>query len=525
MSIELKDGNAARKLVLKGIKKLEKAVGVTLGARGKNVGIEGRKITKDGVSVAKCMSDKDPYVNYGMDLIKDVAVNTDDIVHDGTTTATVIASAMCQKANQNIVAGANPMEMKKGLEKATKVVVDFIKSSSIPVLSDSKKIREVAIVSANGDEVIGELIADAVKEVKETGLVRVEEGKGVETRVEFLDGMEYESGWMTPYFINSDRAECVLDNPYILLCEKPIAKMEDVVKVLEPIAKQGRSLLIIAENVEGEAFPTFVKNAAERRLKVCCVKAKGTGDEKIDLLEDVAAKTGATLISESKGVKLKECGVEILGQADKIVVGQKKTTIIGGKGDASVIEKRIDNISTIKMKATGVWEKEQLDLRSASLKGGVAVIHVGAVSEQEVKEKRDRVDDAVGATKAAMEEGIVSGGGVIYLRALKSLKSLKTDSRDEEIGVELVRSSLEAPLRRMIANAEGAPDVVVDKVKKGKGNFGYNVRTEKYCDLVEDGIIDPAKVSRVALENAASIAWMFMTTEVVIVDGRDNENQ
>lgn len=522
MTVSVKTGRDAKSKVLKGINKVSDAVKLTLGYGGRNIYIENYGATKDGVSVARSFTQlKNSYENIGSGMITDVASNAESGTGDGTTTATVLAQAIAVEGYRNVVAGANQMLIKKGIDKATKVVVDAIAKMSIPVEVGSDMIRQVAEVSSNGDEEISRLIFDAMCSIGENGVVRVESAKDVETRLEIVNGMEFDSGWVHYLFATNEKMESELENPYVLVCEKPIAKMSDLMPVLEPVSKEGRPLVIVAEDFEGDALATILKNKMEGRIKICLVKAPYSGDVKVSFLEDIAFKTGATLVSEARGIKLSDSDVSVLGKASKIVVGKSKTTIIGGSGEQEQIDKRVEEIKIDIDNSKNPYEKTKLKERLAKLSGGVAVLYVGAVSEVELRERTDRVDDAVKATQASMEEGIVAGGGVAYIRAIKSLNKLKTDNKDEQVGVEIVIEALKAPLKQMVLNAGGDPSVVLNKVMKNTGNYGYNLRTEKYCDLVNDGIVDPAKVARVAIENASSISGMFLTTESVIVNDKE----
>ena len=522
MTVSVKTGHDAKSKVLAGINKVSDTVKLTLGYGGRNIYIENYGATKDGVSVARSFTQlKNSYENIGSGMITDVASNAESGTGDGTTTATVLAQAIAVKGYENVVAGANQMLIKKGIDKATKVVVDAIAKMSIPVEVGSDMIRQVAEVSSNGDEEISRLIFDAMCAIGENGVVRVESAKDVETRLEIVNGMEFDSGWVHYLFATNQKMESELENPYILLCEKPISKMSDLMPILDPVAKEGRPLVVVAEDFEGDALATILKNKMEGRIKICLIKAPYSGDVKVSFLEDIAFKTGATLVSEARGIKLSDSDVSVLGKASKIVVGKSKTTIIGGEGEQEQIDKRVEEIKIDIDNSKNPYEKTKLKERLAKLSGGVAVLYVGAISEVELRERTDRVDDAVKATQAAMEEGIVAGGGVAYIRAIKSLNKLKTNNKDEQVGVEIVIEALKAPLKQMVLNAGGDPSVVLNKVMKSTGNYGYNLRTEKYCDLVKDGIVDPAKVARVAIENASSISGMFLTTESVIVNDKE----
>ncbi|RKD96112.1 chaperonin GroEL [Marinifilum flexuosum] len=523
MAKEIKFNIEARDLLKKGVDELADAVKVTLGPKGRNVVIDRKfgapHITKDGVSVAKEIELSDPAANMGAQMVKEVASKTGDDAGDGTTTATVLAQSIVNVGLKNVTAGANPMDLKRGIDKAVAAVVANIKEQSQIVGEDFDKIQQVAQISANNDKKIGDLIADAFKAVTKEGVITVEEAKGTETHVKVVEGMQFDRGYISPYFItDGDKMEADLENPFILLYDKKVSTMKELMPVLEPAAQAGRPLMIIAEDVEGEALATLVVNRLRGSLKVAAVKAPGFGDRRKEMLEDIAILTGGVVISEEKGIKLEQATLEMLGQAEKITIDKENTTIVNGVGDKAAIDARVANIKTLIGNSTSDYDKEKLQERLAKLAGGVAVLYVGAASEVEMKEKKDRVDDALSATRAAVEEGIVPGGGVAYIRATAALEGLKGDNEDETTGIEIVKRAIEEPLRQIVANAGGEGAVVVDKVKAGEGDFGYNARLDVYQNLFETGVIDPAKVSRVALENAASIAGMFLTTECVLID-------
>jgi chaperonin GroEL len=523
MAKEIKFNIEARDLLKKGVDELADAVKVTLGPKGRNVVIDRKfgapHITKDGVSVAKEIELSDPAANMGAQMVKEVASKTGDDAGDGTTTATVLAQSIVNVGLKNVTAGANPMDLKRGIDKAVAAVVANIKEQSQIVGEDFDKIQQVAQISANNDKKIGDLIADAFKAVTKEGVITVEEAKGTETHVKVVEGMQFDRGYISPYFItDGDKMEADLENPFILLYDKKVSTMKELMPILEPAAQAGRPLMIIAEDVEGEALATLVVNRLRGSLKVAAVKAPGFGDRRKEMLEDIAILTGGVVISEEKGIKLEQATLEMLGQAEKITIDKENTTIVNGVGDKAAIDARVANIKTLIGNSTSDYDKEKLQERLAKLAGGVAVLYVGAASEVEMKEKKDRVDDALSATRAAVEEGIVPGGGVAYIRATAALEGLKGDNEDETTGIEIVKRAIEEPLRQIVANAGGEGAVVVDKVKAGEGDFGYNARLDVYQNLFETGVIDPAKVSRVALENAASIAGMFLTTECVLID-------
>lgn len=526
MSKEIKFNIEARNLLKEGVDRLADAVKVTLGPKGRNVVLEKKfgapQITKDGVTVAKEIELSDPYQNMGAQMVKEVASKTSDTAGDGTTTATVLAQSIISVGLKNVTAGANPMDLKRGIDKAVATVVESLKSQSQSVGDDLKKIEQVARISANNDEEIGKLIAMAMDKVKKEGVITVEEAKGTETKVEVVEGMQFDRGYISAYFVtNPDKMEVEMDNPYILIHDKKISSMKDLLPILEETARSGRGLMIIAEDVEGEALATLVVNRLRGSLKVCAVKAPGFGDRRKEMLEDIAILTGGTVISEERGMKLESATMADLGLADKVTVNKENTTIVNGAGDKDMIQARINQIKQQISTTTSDYDREKLQERLAKLAGGVAVLYIGAASEVEMKEKKDRVDDALHATRAAIEEGIIPGGGVAYLRAIPALDKLKGDNDDQNTGIEIVKRAIEEPLRQIVVNAglEGA--VIVQKVREGKGDFGYNAQTDKFENLLKAGVIDPAKVTRIALENAASIAGMFLTTEAVIVEEKE----
>jgi len=526
MAKELKFNIDARDTLKQGIDKLADAVKVTLGPKGRHVVIDKKfgapHITKDGVTVAKEIELSNTFENIGAQMVKEVASKTGDDAGDGTTTATVLAQAIVNVGLKNVTAGANPMDLKRGIDKAVEKIVESINEQSEQVGEDSDKIQQVAQISANNDEKIGTLIAEAFKAVTKEGVITVEEAKGTDTEVKTVEGMQFDRGFISPYFItNSDKMEADLENPYILLYDKKISTMKDLMPVLEPAAQSGRPLVIIAEDVDGEALATLVVNRLRGSLKVAAVKAPGFGDRRKDMLEDIAILTGGVVISDDKGMKLEQATIDMLGQAEKITIDKENTTIVNGSGAKDGIKERVTQIKSLISASTSDYDKEKLQERLAKLAGGVAVLYVGAASEVEMKEKKDRVDDALSATRAAVEEGIVPGGGVAYIRSIASLEGFKGNNEDETIGIEIVKKAIEEPLRQIIKNAGGEGAVVVDKIKSGKGDFGYNARTDVYENLLAAGVIDPAKVTRVALENAASIAGMFLTTECVIADEKE----
>ena len=519
----IKFNTESRDLLKSGVDQLANAVKVTLGPKGRNVIIDKKfgapHITKDGVSVAKEVELEDPFENMGAQLIKEVASKTGDSAGDGTTTATVLAQSIIGVGLKNVTAGANPMDLKRGIDKAVAKVVESIKAQSEEIGDDYTKIENVARISANNDEEIGKLIADAMKTVQKEGVITVEEAKGTDTTVDVVEGMQFDRGYISPYFMNNaDKMTCELDQPAILIYDKKISNLQDLLPVLEPVAKSGQPLLIIAEDVDSQALATLVLNSMRGSLKICAVKAPGFGDRRKEMLQDIATLTGGIVISEEVGLKLENATVEMLGHADKVVVSKENTTIVDGAGDKEAIAQRVQTIKAQIEKTTSDYDREKLQERLAKLAGGVAVLHVGAASEVEMKEKKDRVDDALCATRAAMAEGIIPGGGVAYIRATAELEGLKGENDDEQLGIEIVKRAIEEPMRQIVANAGKEGAVIVQKVKEGKGDFGYNARTDSYENFLKAGVIDPAKVARVALENAASIAGMFLTTECVIAD-------
>lgn len=528
MAKEIKFDIEARDQLKSGIDQLANAVKVTLGPKGRNVVIEKKfgapQVTKDGVTVAKEIELKDPYENLGAQMVKEVASKTGDDAGDGTTTATVLAQSIVSVGLKNVTAGANPMDLKRGIDKAVEAVVASIKEQAQTIGDDYKKIESVAKISANNDAVIGALIAEAMKKVNKEGVITIEESKGTDTYVDVVEGMQFDRGYLSPYFItNGEKMTAELENPFILIHDKKISTMKDLLPVLEATAQAGRPLLIIAEDVDGEALATLVVNRLRGSLKVCAVKAPGFGDRRKEMLEDIAVLTGGTVITEEKGMKLEQATIDMLGQCEKVTVDKENTTIVNGSGNADAIAARVAQIKKQMEITTSDYDKEKLQERLAKLAGGVAVIYVGAASEVEMKEKKDRVDDALHATRAAVEEGIVPGGGVALIRATEALANLKGENEDETTGIEIVKRAIEEPLRQIVANAGKEGAVVVQKVKEGKGDFGYNARTDEYQNLYEAGVIDPAKVTRVALENAASIAGMFLTTETVIVEAKEEK--
>ena len=527
MAKEIKFNIKAREELKNGVDALADAVKVTLGPKGRNVIIEKKfgapHITKDGVSVAREIELEDPFQNMGAQLVKEVASKTGDQAGDGTTTATVLAQAIVNVGLKNVAAGANPMDLKRGIDKAVSCVVEGIKSQSQEVDDDIDKIENVARVSANNDEEIGRLIAEAMKKVKKEGVITVEEAKGTETTVDIVEGMQFDRGYISPYFVtNSEKMECEMDSPYILLFDKKISNLKDLLPILEAVAQSGRPLLIIAEDVDNEALATLVVNRLRGLLKICAVKAPGFGDRRKEMLEDIAVLTGGTVISEVKGMQLSQASVQELGTAEKITINKDNTIIVNGSGSKQAISDRVNQIKAQIETTTSNYDKEKLQERLAKLAGGVAVLYIGAPSEVEMKEKKDRVDDALSATRAAIAEGIVPGGGIAYIRCLPKLEELKGDNDDENTGIAIIRRAIEEPLRQIVANAGVEGAVIVQKVKDGSGDFGYNARTDTFENFFSTGVIDPAKVTRVALENAASIAGMFLTTECVIADKKED---
>ena len=518
----------ARDQLKKGIDTLANAVKVTLGPKGRNVIIEKKfgapHITKDGVTVAKEVELADAYQNTGAQLVKEVASKTGDDAGDGTTTATVLAQAIVAEGLKNVTAGASPMDIKRGIDKAVAKVVDSIKGQAETVGDNYDKIEQVASVSANNDPVIGKLIADAMRKVSKDGVITIEEAKGTDTTIGVVEGMQFDRGYLSAYFVtNTEKMECEMEKPYILIYDKKISNLKDFLPILEPAVQTGRPLLVIAEDVDSEALTTLVVNRLRSQLKICAVKAPGFGDRRKEMLEDIAVLTGGVVISEEKGLKLEQATIEMLGTADKVTVSKDNTTIVNGAGDKENIKERCEQIKAQIVATKSDYDKEKLQERLAKLSGGVAVLYVGAASEVEMKEKKDRVDDALRATRAAIEEGIVPGGGVAYIRALVALEGFKGDNVDETTGIDIIKRAIEEPLRQIVANAGKEGAVVVQKVREGKADFGYNARTDVYENLHAAGVVDPAKVTRVALENAASIAGMFLTTECVIVEKKEDK--
>jgi len=527
MAKEIKFNIDARALLKEGVDQLADAVKVTLGPKGRHVVLEKKygapQITKDGVTVAKDIELADPYRNMGAQMVKEVASKTGDIAGDGTTTATVLAQSIINVGLKNITAGANPMDIKRGIDKAVEKVIKNLASQAKVIGDDLKKIEQVARISANDDEEIGRLIAEAMGKVHKEGVITVEESKGTTTSVEVVEGMQFDRGYISAYFVtNAEKMEADLENPYILIYDKKISTMKDMLPVLESTAQTGRPLLIISEDVESEALATLVVNRLRGSLRVCAVKAPGFGDRRKEMLEDIAILTGGTVISEEKGLKLEHTTLEMLGTSEKVTVNKENTTIVNGAGDKDMIKARIAQIRQQMATTTSDYDKEKLQERLAKLAGGVAVLYIGAASEVEMKEKKDRVDDSLHATRAAIEEGIVPGGGVAYIRAISALEGLKGDNEDQTTGIEIIKRAIEEPLRQIAANAGKEGAVVVQNVKSGKGDYGYNAQTDSYEKLFVSGVIDPAKVTRVALENAASVAGMFLTTEAVIVDVKED---
>ena len=518
----------ARDQLKKGIDTLANAVKVTLGPKGRNVIIEKKfgapHITKDGVTVAKEVELADAYQNTGAQLVKEVASKTGDDAGDGTTTATVLAQAIVAEGLKNVTAGASPMDIKRGIDKAVAKVVESIKSQSEKVGDNYDKIEQVASVSANNDPVIGKLIADAMRKVSKDGVITIEEAKGTDTTIGVVEGMQFDRGYLSAYFVtNTEKMECEMEKPYILIYDKKISNLKDFLPILEPAVQTGRPLLVIAEDVDSEALTTLVVNRLRSQLKICAVKAPGFGDRRKEMLEDIAVLTGGVVISEEKGLKLEQATIEMLGTADKVTVSKDNTTIVNGAGAKENIKERCEQIKAQIASTKSDYDKEKLQERLAKLSGGVAVLYVGAASEVEMKEKKDRVDDALRATRAAIEEGIVAGGGVAYIRAMDALEGLQGDNADETTGIDIIKRAIEEPLRQIVANAGKEGAVVVQKVREGKADFGYNARTDVYENLHAAGVVDPAKVTRVALENAASIAGMFLTTECVIVEKKEDK--
>ena len=530
MAKEIKFDVDAREQLKQGVDQLANAVKVTLGPKGRNVVIEKKfgapQITKDGVTVAKEIELEDKFQNTGAQLVKSVASKTGDDAGDGTTTATILTQAIVTEGLKNVTAGANPLDLKRGIDKAVNAVVDYIKENAEIVNDNYDKIEQVATVSANNDPEIGKLIADAMRKVSKDGVITIEESKSRDTYINVVEGMQFDRGYLSGYFVtDSDKMECVMDNPYILIYDKKISNIKDFLPILQPAAESGRPLLVIAEDVDSEALTTLVVNRLRGGLKICAVKAPGFGDRRKAMLEDIAVLTGGVVISEEKGLKLEQATLEMLGTCDKVTVSKDNTTIVKGAGQKELIADRIAQIKNEIANTTSSYDKEKLQERLAKMAGGVAVLYVGANSEVEMKEKKDRVDDALCATRAAIEEGVVVGGGTTYIRALEALKGVKGENADEQTGVYIVERAIEEPLRQIVRNAGGEGAVVVQKVREGEGDFGYNARKDVYEDLRAAGVIDPAKVERVALENAASIAGMFLTTECLIVDKPEEKPQ
>jgi chaperonin GroEL len=518
----------AREALKKGVDELSNAVKVTLGPKGRNVILDksfgAPVITKDGVTVAKEIELSDRIENMGAQMVKEVASKTNDIAGDGTTTATVLAQAIVTTGLKNVTAGANPMDLKRGIDKAVVEVIKSLKKQTKQINDSGEKVQQVATVSANNDETIGKLIAEAMGKVKKDGVITIEEAKGIETYVDVVEGMQFDRGYISPYFVtDTEKMEAVYENPYLLIHDKKISVMKDLLPILEKVAQSGRPMLIVAEDVETEALATLVVNKLRGGLKVVAVKAPGFGDRRKEMLEDIAVLTGGTVISEEKGYKLEDTTLDNLGEAEKITIDKENTTIVSGKGKKEDIHGRINQIRKQIETTTSDYDKEKLQERLAKLAGGVAVIYVGAASEVEMKERKDRFDDALNATRAAIEEGIIPGGGVGYLRAIDSLNNLKGENEDEDTGIQIIRRALEEPMRQIVENAGLEGSVVVQKVKEGKNDFGYNARTDKYENLFKSGVIDPTKVARVALENAASIAGMLLTTECVVAEHKEEK--
>jgi chaperonin GroEL len=513
----------ARENLKKGVDALANAVKVTLGPKGRNVIIDKKfgapQITKDGVTVAKEIELQEAVENMGAQMVKEVASKTNDQAGDGTTTATVLAQIIFNHGLKYVTAGANPMDLKRGIDKAVNNVVEHLKNNSKEVGESNEKIKQVATISANNDNTVGEIIAEAMQKVKKEGVITIEEAKGTNTEVKVVEGMQFDRGYISPYFVtDAEKMEAVYDTPYILLYDKKISNMKEFLPVLEKVVQTGKPLLVIAEDIESEALATLVVNRLRGSLKIVAVKAPGFGDRRKEMLEDIAILTGGTVISEEKGFKLEDADLAMLGQAEKVTIDKENTTIVSGKGKREGIDARITQLKSQIEKTTSDYDREKLQERLAKLAGGVAVIYVGAASEVEMKEKKDRFDDALHATRAAVEEGIIAGGGVAYIRAIEALETLKADNDDEKFGIEIVRRSLEEPLRQIVENAGVEGSVVVNRIKEKTGFFGFNARTETYEDLMESGVIDPTKVARIALENAASIAGMLLTTECVLAE-------
>lgn len=527
MAKDIKFDIESRDALKRGVDALANAVKVTLGPKGRNVVLEksfgAPHVTKDGVSVAKEIELEDPIENLGAQMVKEVASKTNDVAGDGTTTATVLAQAIVREGLKNVAAGANPMDLKRGIDKAVSGIVANLREQSQEVGDSSEKIKQVASISANNDDTIGSLIAEAFSKVGKEGVITVEEAKGTETYVDVVEGMQFDRGYQSPYFVtNADKMIAELENPYILLCEKKISNLQEILPLLEPVAQSGRPFLIISEEVEGQALATLVVNRLRGSLKIAAVKAPGFGDRRKAMLQDIAILTGGTVISEEQGITLETATLEMLGTAERVVIDKDNTTVVNGAGDAEQIKSRVNQIKAQVETTTSDYDREKLQERLAKLAGGVAVLYVGAASEVEMKEIKDRVDDALHATRAAVEEGIVAGGGVAFVRALSNL-TIDTTNADEATGVKIVTRAIEEPLRQIVHNAGGEGSVVVAKVKEGTGDFGYNAKTDEYVNMIEAGVIDPTKVARVALENAASVAGMLITTEAVVTEIKKDE--
>ena len=526
MAKEIKYNAEARELLKEGVDALADAVKVTLGPKGRNVIIDRKfgtpHITKDGVTVAKEVELEEPFANMGAQIVKEVASKTNDDAGDGTTTATVLAQSIIGVGIKNVTAGANPMDLKRGIDKAVAAVVENLRKQSQKVGDHIEKIEQVATISANNDNTIGSLIAEAMSKVNKEGVITVEEAKGTETTVEVVEGMQFDRGYISAYFVtDTEKMEAQLDKPLILITDKKISTMKEIMGVLEPVAQNGRALVIIAEDVDGEALSSLVVNKLRGTLKIAAVKAPGFGDRRKEMLEDIATLTGGTYITEDKGYRLEDVKLEMLGTADKVTINKENTTIVDGAGRKDAIKARVNQIRKQIETTTSDYDREKLQERLAKLAGGVAVLYVGAATEVEMKEKKDRVEDALAATRAAVEEGIIPGGGAAYIRAISALDKLKGENDDETTGIAIVKRAIEEPLRQIVANAGGEGSVVVNKVREGKGAFGYNARSDRYEDMLEAGILDPTKVARVALENAASIASMFLTTECVLAEKKE----
>ena len=528
MAKDIKFNVEARAQMKEGADALANAVKVTLGPKGRNVVIDKKfgapQVTKDGVTVAKEIELEDRFANMGAQMVKEVASKTNEQAGDGTTTATVLAQAIINVGLKNVTAGANPMDLKRGIDKAVAKVVESLKAQSQEVGDDYSKIEQVGTISANNDGYIGKLIADAMSKVKKDGVITVEEAKGTDTEVKVVEGMQFDRGYISPYFMtNADKMEAVLEEPLVLITDKKISTMKDLLPILEPIAREGKSLLIIAEDVDGEALTTLVVNRLRGTLKIAAVKAPGFGDRRKEMLQDIATLTGAVVVSEERGFTLENTTPDMLGKAEKVVIAKENTTIVNGAGDKEAIKERADLIRKQISTTTSDYDREKLQERLGKLAGGVAVLYVGAATEVEMKEKKDRVEDALSATRAAVEEGIVPGGGVAYIRAAEALKGMKGDNEDETTGIHIVARAIEEPLRQIAENAGVEGSVIIQKIREGKDDFGYNARTDEYVNMFEAGVIDPTKVSRIALENAASVAGMFLTTECAITDIPEKE--